>query len=130
MKKKEAYTKFFLSELSYTTSQKEIQKYLPVWWLNTREKQTGGLRLTDKGFDMLKSLDIQVHRIPFPKDMDVTPQIMLYLDHFIDCPYFFTKKEIYVTNERKAVELTLFSGDVRKYGIAKAMSRKNRTAQT
>jgi len=57
--------------------------------------------------------------------MTLTTQFILFLDKFIDCPYYLTKKGIVVTNERKAVELTLFSGDVRKYGIAKALNRSN-----
>ena len=32
-------------------------------------------------------------------------------------------RSIIVTNEKKAVELSLFSGDLRKYGLTKAMSR-------
>jgi hypothetical protein len=31
-----------------------------------------------------------------------------------------------VTDERKAVEISLFSGDVRKYGITKALNRQNK----
>ncbi len=42
---------------------------------------------------------------------------------FIDCPYYISPRSIIVTNEKKAVELTLFSGDLRKYGLTKAMSR-------
>ena len=58
--------------------------------------------------------------------MPVTTQVIIYLDKFIDCPYFLTNKYIIVTNEKKAVELTLFSGDVRKYGLRKAMTRSKK----
>jgi hypothetical protein len=34
------------------------------------------------------------------------------------------KKGIIVTNEKKALELHLFSGDIRKYGLMKAMKRQ------
>jgi len=53
----------------------------------------------------------------------MTTQVIIFLDKFIDCPYYLTNRSITVTNEKKAVELTLFSGDLRKYGLTKAMSR-------
>lgn len=126
MNQKESYTKFFLSELGKDDTNENIKKYLSAWWFNTRDKESGGLRLTDRGLDVIKKLDIQTYEISFPKDMSLTPQIMLYLDHFIDCPYFITKKAIQVTGERKVVELTLFSGDIRKYGFAKAKTRQKK----
>jgi len=46
------------------------------------------------------------------------------MDQFIDCPYYFDRKGIIVTNEKKAMELHLFSGDVRKYGLIKAINRQ------
>jgi hypothetical protein len=55
--------------------------------------------------------------------MPLTTQTIIFLDQFIDCPYFLTNKNVTVTNERKAVELTLFSGDIRKYGMSKALKR-------
>jgi hypothetical protein len=33
------------------------------------------------------------------------------------------RRGISVTNEKKAMELHLFSGDIRKYGLTKAMKR-------
>jgi hypothetical protein len=55
--------------------------------------------------------------------MPLTTQVIIFLDQFIDCPYYLTNRSIIVTNEKKAVELTLFSGDLRKYGLTKAMTR-------
>jgi hypothetical protein len=45
------------------------------------------------------------------------------MDNFIDCPYYLGSKGIIVTNEKKAMELHLFSGDIRKYGLTKALGR-------
>lgn len=117
------YTKVFLQELGKGVNDATIAEYHPLWWQNTRQKAEGGLRLTETGFNMLKELDISTYDIPFPHDMPLTTQVIIYLDKFIDCPYYLTPKSVHVTNERKAVELTLFSGDIRKYGIAKAMHR-------
>ena len=48
------------------------------------------------------------------------------MDNFIDCPYYLDRKGIIVTNEKKAMELSLFSGDVRKYGLQKALTRQKK----
>jgi hypothetical protein len=122
---KETYTKLFLKELGKTINDQTVSEYMPLWWQNTRSNSHTGLRLTDKGYETICEIGLATYDIPFPLDMSVTTQVILFLDKFIDCPYYLTKKGIVVTNERKAVELTLFSGDVRKYGIAKALTRSN-----
>ena len=126
---KTVYTKLFLKELGETVSDATVREYLPLWWQNTREKDEGGLRLTEQGIEVVKRIGLTTYDIPYPHDMPVTAQVVIYLDKFIDCPYYFDKKSITVTGERKAVELALFSGDVRKYGIAKAMSRKRHSEE-
>ena len=123
---KETYTKVFLNQLGLAASEANIKQYMPIWWQNTRNKQTGGLRLTDAGYELLQTIDLAVYDIPYPKDMPLTTQVIIFLDQFIDCPYYLTNRSIIVTNEKKAVELTLFSGDLRKYGITKAMTRQKK----
>lgn len=124
---KETYTKIFLKELGMAMSDANVKQYMSIWWQNTRIKETGGLRLTEEGFDVLSRIDLKTYDIPYPREMPITTQVIIFLDQFIDCPYYLTNKSIVVTNERKAVELTLFSGDLRKYGITKAMTRQKRT---
>lgn len=121
---KETYTKIFLKELDIATSEANIKQYMPLWWQNTRSKITGGLRLTDEGFNILSKIGLETYDIPYPKEMPLTTQVIIFLDQFIDCPYYLTNRSITVTNQKKAVELTLFSGDLRKYGLTKAMNRK------
>lgn len=123
---KTIYTKLFLKETGQSVSDESVHEYLPLWWQNTREKTEGGLRLTELGMDIVKQIGLSTYDIPYPHDMPITAQVIIYLDKFIDCPYYLDKKSITVTNERKAVELALFSGDVRKYGIAKAVSKQRR----
>jgi hypothetical protein len=124
MNKKEIYTKIFLKEMSKSTDSVTLKQYMPIWWQNTREKDIGGLRLTDEGFNALKSIELATYDVPYPKDMPLTTQVIIFLDQFIDCPYYLTNRSITVTNEKKAVELSLFSGDIRKYGLVKAMTRE------
>lgn len=120
---KETYTKIFLRQLGKSINESAVHEYLPLWWKNTRDKKSGGLRLTDLGFDMLSEISLATYEIPYPRDMPMTTQVIIFLDKFIDCPYYISTRSIHVTNEKKALELSLFSGDLRKYGLTKAMSR-------
>ena len=123
---KVTYTKLFLKELGKSYNDLSVKEYMPLWWYNTRQKDVGGLRLTDDGFDVINKIELQTYDIPYPRDMPMTTQVIICLDKFIDCPYYLTNRSITVTNERKAVELGLFSGDLRKYGLTKAMSRSKK----
>jgi hypothetical protein len=124
---KETYTKVFLKQLNKSTDPATVKQYMPLWWRNTRSKDTGGLRLTESGYDILMEIGIETYDIPFPPDMPLTTQVIIFLDQFISCPYYITNKGIIVTDQKKAVELTLFSGDVRKYGLTKAMKRSEKS---
>lgn len=122
---KEVYTKIFLSQLGLPDDDQSVKKHIPLWWRNTRKKLDSGLALTELGFKTLsKDLNLKHYEIKFPKDFEFTTKVVLFLDQFIDCPHYYTKKEIVVFKEKKAAELMLFSGDVRKYGLAKALTRQ------
>ena len=121
---KETNTKIFLNQLGKTSNDITVKEYFPLWWKNTREN--GGLRLTDEGFDILTEIELATYEVPFPKDMPITTQVIIFLDKFIDCPYYLTNRAIHVTSEKKAMELHLFSGDLRKYGLTKAMNRQEK----
>ena len=120
---KEAYTKIFLKEQGKSANEVTIRESMPLWWKNTRDKGASGLRLTEAGFDLINQIDLATYDVPYPKDMPLTTQVIIFLDKFIDCPYYISPRSIIVTSEKKAVELSLFSGDLRKYGLTKAMSR-------
>ena len=123
--KKETYTKIFLKQADIAISDVTMKVYMSTLWQNTRSKDEGGLRLTDAGIEFLKSkLDLSTYEIPFPKDFELTTNTIIWLDQFIDCPYWLCKYSIEVTDEKKAMELHLFSGDVKKYGLTKALSRQ------
>ena len=82
---KETYTKIFLKQANIGISEASLKEYMPVWWQNTRGKSTGGLRLTDDGFDFLvEKIDLQMYEIPFPKDFTLTTQVIIFLDKFIN----------------------------------------------
>lgn len=123
---KETYTKIFLKQLDKSISDLTVKEHMPLWWKNTRNKGQGGLRLTDEGYNVIQQIELATYDVPYPKDMPLTTQVIIFLDQFIDCPYYLTNRSITVTNEKKAVELTLFSGDLRKYGLTKAMTRQKK----
>lgn len=120
------YTKIFLNSANIAITEANLKLYARQWWMNRRAKDEGGLRLTDEGLKFVKeTLNLNVHTVPFPPDLDMKPQVLLFLDKFIDCPYHLNEEEIVVLSERKAFELHLFAGDVRKYGLVKAMRREH-----
>ena len=124
---KETYTKVFLKQAEIAISDVTMKEYMSTLWQNTRVKKEGGLRLTDYGLEFLKSkLELATYEIPFPKDFELTTNTIIWLDQFIDCPYWLCKYSIEVTDEKKALELHLFSGDVKKYGLTKALNRQNK----
>jgi hypothetical protein len=124
---KDTYTKVFLKQLDKTINEVTIKEYMPQWWQNTRSKDTGGLRLTDEGLRMvIEDIELSTYDVPYPADFELTTQTIIFLDHFIDCPYYMGRRSITVLNEKKALELHLFSGDIRKYGLTKAMKRQEK----
>jgi hypothetical protein len=121
---KTTYTKIFLQQANISVNDNTMKEYLPIWWKNSRIKTEGGLRLTEEGLKFIQEkLELQTYDVPFPLEFTITTQILIFLDKFIDCPYYLAADGIMVTNEKKAMELHLFSGDIRKYGLTKAMSR-------
>jgi len=125
---KETYTRIFLKQSGHSVNDLSVQEYYPVWWQNTRSKTEGGLRLTDEGYRFCKEdLELVFYEVPFSKDFKFTTNTIIWLDKFIDCPYYLDHCSIYVTDEKKALELHLFSGDIRKYGLTKALKRQEST---
>ena len=124
MDTKTAYTRTFMELLEQPVHDESIKTNYYTWWQNVRESyQARSLRLTREGLKMLERLDIKTYVIKFPDRIIFTPQTYLWLDEFVDCPYFVDKKQIHVTLERMALQLMMFAGDITKYGLARAMSQ-------
>lgn len=101
-------------------SDERVRKTIPTWWYSTRQKEQGGLRLTEQGYDALVKAGIKDYRIKYEDPIRFTNQLMIWLDNFIDCPFYLRNQDIYVFSEKMAVQLVLFSGNVYKFSAAKA----------
>lgn len=122
---KDTYTRVFLQAAGLDPDPNAIKKYKAIWWWNIRNKDSGGLRLTEQALEFIEEYaKIKTYKIDFPKEFAFTPQVLVWLDNFIDSPFFINKKFIVVLKEKAAFELYLFSGDIRKMGHNKALSRR------
>ena len=122
---KDTYTRVFLQAADQSTDADTIKKYKPIWWWNFRSKDSGGLRLTEEAMTFIQEdAKIKTYKIEFPKEFAFTPQVLVWLDNFIDSPFYITKKFIVVLKEKAAFELYLFSGDIRKLGYNKALAKR------
>ena len=81
---KETYTKLFLKELGKSFNDLSVKEHMPLWWHNTRSKDAGGLRLTDAGLDVLTQAEVATYDVPYPHDMPMTTQVIIFLDKFIN----------------------------------------------
>ena len=119
-------TEVISKTLGWSTDTKTLSKNMSVIWQNPRKKDEGGLRLTEKGYQIfLEDMELKSYEVDFPKEFTLTNQVVIWLDKFIDGPYYLDKKSIIVFKEKTAVQLILFAGDVQKFGLAKAMSLKS-----
>jgi hypothetical protein len=123
MNLKTEITKHILETMGLEANDARVRKTIPTWWYSTRQKEKGGLRLTEQGFEAFQKAGIKDYRVKFEDTIHFTNQLIIWLDQFIDCPFYLRNKEIYVFNEKIAVQLVLFSGNIQKYTSAKVMSQ-------
>lgn len=114
MNQKSKITEYLMTELGIEITPKKLKSYAAAWWKNCRQKPKGGLWLTEKGFEAFLKADIKNYQIKFEEPIDIFEnKFILWLDNAIDCPFFITPKEIYVFAEKTAVQMILFSGDLK-----------------
>jgi hypothetical protein len=118
-------TKEFLKGSGLPNDEKSLEKYLWTWWVNPRLNGDRSLGLTTQGFEVIsKDVGLKFYQIDLPDTTEITNQLIIWLDKFIDCPWYMTKKSIFVSREKVAVQLVLFSGDLQKFGKAKDRANK------
>lgn len=127
---RETYTKVFLSSLGKSCDDANVKLYMTKLWQSKRTKNGGGLRLSDEGFEFLeKEVELQSFEVPFTENIDLSPQTIVFFDQYLDCPYYLTRHALTVFSEKKAFELYMFSDDIRKYGLVKAMNSRKKDNQ-
>lgn len=121
------YTKIFLQTQNKSLDEATVRIFHKTWFKNTRTKNIGGLRLTEKGYEYLVSeLNLKEYEVPFTADIELNPQLVIFFDQFLDCPYYLTTRSLTVFSERKAFELHFFADDIRKYGLMKALKKQQK----
>lgn len=122
---RDTLTKIFLQQWGKSTDDANVSLYSRTWWQSNRASKQTAFRLSDKGYEFLVSeLELQEYEIPFTEPIELSPQTILFLERYIDCPYYLTSQSITVFSEKKSFELYLFSDDIRKFGLVKAMNER------
>lgn len=116
-------TSKILEFLNLPNDADNVRKIIPAWWYNTRKKSKGGLRLTKEGFEAFKKADIKFYKVRLFEPLNINNQLLLWMDNYIDCPFFLKSEEIYVFSEKMAVQLMLFSGNIHKFTEARDLSQ-------
>ena len=125
MDSKTKITQAILETLNPAYTSNDLKEALSLWWINQRKKTKGGLKLTKIGFDRLSQGGLKFYQIQIEKIELITNQFLIWLDRFIDCPFIIVRNKIFVSSEKMAVQLVLFSGDLLKFTSAKARSLKS-----
>lgn len=124
---RDTLTKIFLQQWGKSTDETNVTMYSRTWWQSNRVNKQTAFRLSDAGFDFLtKELELASYEIPFTEPIELSPQTIIFLERYIDCPYYLTIESITVFSEKKSFELFLFSDDIRKFGLIKAMNERQK----
>jgi hypothetical protein len=124
---RDALTKIFLQQWGKSTDEANFKIYSRKWWQSNRASKQTALRLSEEGYIFLvQDLELKEYEIPFTEPIELSPQTIVFLERYIDCPYYLTPMSITVFSERKSFELMLFSDDIRKFGLIKAMNEREK----
>jgi hypothetical protein len=118
MSQKIEITKKVLEILDSSISEKELKLAKREWWVSQRTKPIGGLQLTKAGFTALSKAGIKSYKIRLEERPDNLNGMLLWIDNHITYPFYFFRSHqyhyIFVFDERTAVQLVLFSGNINK----------------
>jgi hypothetical protein len=127
MIEKDTLTKIFLKQANISISKANIKYYMRKWWYSVRGDKNTTFRLSDDGVNFLIN---ELHLIPykiFVSNEIVQPAVIIFLNKYIDSPYYVESHMLTLFNERKALELQFFASDLARYGIAKSIACRQRS---
>jgi hypothetical protein len=128
---RDALTKIFLQQWGKSIDEANFNLYSHQWWQSNRANKQTALRLSDDGFEFLtNTLELRCYEVPFTEPIELSPQTIIFLERYIDCPYYLTPLSITVFSEKKSFELCLFSDDIRKFGLIKAINEREKEAES
>lgn len=124
---RDTLTKIFLQHWGKSTDDANVSLYSHKWWQSNRVNKQTAFRLSEDGFNFLSNdLELASYEVPFTEPIELSPQTIIFLERYIDCPYYLTTESITVFSEKKSFELYLFSDDIRKFGLIKAMNERQK----
>lgn len=125
MIKTETLTRIFLSQWNKSADDANVQYYSRKWWFSSGTRNPFAFRLTDEGYQFLiEELNLKCYEIPFTEHIELNPQTIIFLEKYLDCPYYLTNFSVTVFSEKRSFELYMFSDDIRKFGLVKAMNAR------
>ncbi len=125
---RDTYTKIFLQQWGKSIDEANIKVYGRNWWKNNSSSKQYAFRLSEEGYNFLiTELEIKSYVIPFTEPIELSPQTIIFLEKYINSPYYITNDSITVFVEKKSFELMLFSDDIRKYGLIKAINEREKS---
>jgi len=124
---RDALTRIFLQQWGKSTDDINVKMFSRKWWQSTRAGKQTNFRLSDEGYEFLvQELELKEYEIPFTDPIELSPQTIIFLERYLDTPYYLTNQSITVFTERKSFELMLFSDDIRKFGLIKAINEREK----
>ena len=128
---RDVLTKIFLQQWGKSIDDTNVSMYSRTLWQSNRVNKQTDFRLSDKWYEFLISeLELKEYEIPFTEPIELSPQTIIFLERYIDCPYYLTNQSITVFSEKKSFELYLFSDDIRKFGLIKAMNERQKESDS
>jgi len=127
MNQKIEITRYVAEQLGLPTDEKSLRNCKRIWWQNLRVKKKGGLRLTEEGYTALCRAGIRDLKVKYEHQIEYNNQFILQLDNLIEAPWYLTPKAVHVFNDRLAVQLVLFSGNIERLIQARIASDLTKT---
>ena len=73
MDRKDSYTEVFLKAAGVEADVKKTKDFKAIWWYSTREKDIGGLRMTDHCLEFVETKsEIKTYKIEIPKEIKLS----------------------------------------------------------